>query len=250
MGRIRVVSTFNADGLELYGRRMADTFDLYWPAEVGMTIYTEGWWENVGRAGLLDLEKVSPWLAAFKARHAGRTFSDYRWDAVRFAHKVAAVCYAATCHSDRQDCDWLIWMDGDVITHAPVSESTLAEWLPRGEDWISWLDRERLYPECGFFILNCRHARHHELIGRLESMYEEDRLFDLPECHDSFVIEHVVKRARVQTKSLSGSGRRTSAPIPNGPLGTFLDHAKGPRKQIGRTPKVELVNSRPEPYWQ
>lgn len=247
---IRVISTFNAAGLESYGRRMAETFDLHWPGEVGMTVYAEGWWETIGRAGLMNLEKVSPWLSAFKERHANRTFKDYRWDAVRFAHKVAAVCYAATCHSDRQDCDWLIWMDGDVITHAPVTEHALSEMLPRGDEWISWLDRARMYPETGLFVLNCRHPRHHEMILRLQTMYAADCLFKLKEFHDGFVIQHVVKESGIAAKSLSGDARRTSHPLVNGPLGAFLDHAKGQRKKAGRTPKAELVAPRAEAYWR
>jgi len=233
---VLAVSTFNADGLALYGRRMMESFRQNWP--IPLRVYSEGW------EGDLDLLSASPWLADFKARHAGRAFRDFRWDAVRFSHKVAAVCHAA-----RENIDYLIWVDGDTFTHSPVTMADLRKMLPEGGQWIAWLDRTMAYPECGFYVLNCRHPQHERLIGTFEAMYAEDRLFALPEFHDSHVLEHVVKTSGVATMSLSGEARRTSHPAVNGPLGAFLDHMKGNRKVAGRTPARERVLPGGGAYW-
>lgn len=238
MGRVNVlaVSTFNAEGLALYGRRMMESFRQNWP--IPLRVYSEGW------EGDVDLLAASPWLADFKARHAGRAFRDFRWDAVRFAHKVAAVCHAA-----REDIDYLIWVDGDTFTHSPVTMADLRKMLPEGGQWIAWLDRTMAYPECGFFVLNCKHPQHERLIGTFEAMYAEDRLFSLPEFHDSYVLEQVVKASGVATMSLSGAARKTSHPAINGPLGAFIDHMKGQRKTSGRTPARERVMPGGGAYW-
>jgi len=243
--KFAAVSTFNGEGLESYGRRMMQTFAKHWPASVELTVYSEGWSEE-GPAKLVDLVSVSPWLAAFKQRHAGRAFKDYRWDAVRFSHKVAAVCHAALS----TDADVLIWLDGDVVTHSPISEADLEGLAPVDRDWIAWLDRDKVYPECGFYMMNCRHLMHREVIAWLQAYYAEDLLFRLPEFHDSYVLEHIVKNSEVGRKSLSGEGRKTGHPLVNGPLGKWLDHAKGNRKKSGRTGRGELRVKRSEPYWQ
>jgi hypothetical protein len=242
----RAISTFNAEGLELYGRRMMRTFTQFWPSEVELTVYSEGWGEGHSPQTVRDLEAVSPWLKAFKARHSERRPRDYRMDAVRFSHKVAAVCHAAK--EDAQDV--LIWLDGDIVTHSKVTEVDLEGLAPKGEEWIAWLDRERVYPECGLFMLNCRHARLAEIIARLEGLYTDDTLFRLNEWHDSEAMRHIVASSGVKAKSLSGAGFKTSHPLANGPLGKFFDHAKGNRKAIGRTPKGELRVRRSEAYWQ
>lgn len=241
MGGVTAISTFNRTGLDLYGRRMTQTFDAFWPRDVALTIFAEGWDEPLGRAEIADLEAASPWLSSFKARHGNKPVRGFRWDAVRFAHKVAAVCLAA-----RSGCDTLIWMDGDTVTHA-APDMALVDPV---DAWIAWLDRDRLYPECGFFALNCRHPRHEEMIDSLEGMYVRDKLFALPEHHDSYVIQAVVEAAGVEAKSLSGSARNTSHPAVNGPLGAFLDHCKGPRKAEGKSRRGDLVRPRSEAYWR
>jgi hypothetical protein len=233
------VSTFNAEGLELYGRRMMKSFRGHWPEEVQFVVYSEGW------DGSLDLLSAAPWLPRFKVRHASRRFRDFRWDAVRFSHKVAAVCHAA-----RSDADVLIWMDGDIVTHSPIALADLERLAPKGDEWIAWLDRVGLYPECGFYMLNCRHPRHAELVDAFQGMYEDDKLFSLPEWTDCHVLEHIVKSTGVGIKSLSETGRRTSHPLVNGPLGAWLDHLKGPRKQEGKSRKTDMQVRRKEAYWQ
>jgi len=231
------ITTFNDAGRKLYGDRMAASFRANWP--IPLRVYSEGF------AGDVDLISASPWLADFKDRNRSRPVTDYRFDAVRFAHKVASVCHAA-----REDVDFVIWVDGDTFTHSPVSEADIAGMLPGFCQWIAWLDRVKLYPECGFFVLNCRHPRHAEMIDQFERMYSEDRLYSLPEYHDSFVLEHVVKSSGIATTSLSGEGYRTSHPFINGPLGRWMDHMKGPRKNKGRTPARERVVKDGSDYWK
>lgn len=246
------VSTFNADGLALYGDRMMETFCRSWPREVALRVYSEGWERDGRRCGIPDrliiedLAESSPWLPEFKERHSGRKFRNYRFDAVRFSHKVAALCAA----DGVTVADYLIWVDGDVVTHSPISLDDLAELAPKGDEWIAWLDRVRVYPECGFYIINRRHPRHCGMMAKFEGMYSEDRLFSLSEWHDSFVLWEVVKRAGVGAKSLSGAGDRTNHPLVNGPLSRWFDHAKGDRKKVGRTPKHERKIKDGAAYWQ
>jgi hypothetical protein len=107
-----------------------------------------------------------------------------------------------------------------------------------------------MYPECGFYMINCRHPRHREMVAALIAMYEHDALFKLPEFHDSFVLQRVVELAGVGTKSLSGGASKTTHPLVNGPLGKWFDHLKGSRKQAGRSKPGDLRVKRTEAYWQ
>lgn len=244
--KFAAITTFNREGLDLYGRRMMATFRANAPKEVKFRVYTEGW-ELGGNVEERDLLKSSPWLADFKERHKLRTFQDMRWDAVRFSHKIAAVCHAA---KDIK-ADALIWIDGDVLTHSRIKLIDLSNLSPVGRDWIAWLDRNKNYPECGFFILNLRHWRHAEMIERLSAMYSADHLFKLDQFHDSFVIWELVKQTGIGSKSLSGPiGKTTAHPLVNGPLGAWFDHLKGPRKTLAKTPQRDLKIKRTEAHWQ
>jgi len=218
-----------------YAQRCVETFDQHW-VDVPLLTFTDA-----------GLEAESPWLAAFKKRHAHRPTADYRMDAVRFSHKVAAIELAAV----RCEVDVLIWIDADCVTHADVTPAWLERLLRDGD--FAYLRRAKKYPECGFMMFR-RNARGLRLIEGIVDQYRSDRLFELPEWHDSYVIDVVRARREavgmLRTVSLSGSGERTNHPLINGPLGEKLDHLKGPRKQTGKSHARDLKVRRGEAYWQ
>lgn len=257
MTRYLVVTTCNAEQWEKYGRAMATTFRRYWPQDVPFLFYTEGFdpGGDVAIERAMDLEKASPWLAAFKQLYAAPRFSgkangtyDYRRDAVRFSHKVAAIGAAA----EDADCDVLIWMDADTVTHAPVTRDWLKELCPPPAS-VAWLDRAGTYPECGFLMFRMPDAQ--PVIRKLCETYSVGAVFDMRETHDSYVIQQVVeaavRRGEIEVASLSGRGRTcTGHPWVNSPLAACMDHLKGARKDQGHSWRADIIHRRSEPYWQ
>lgn len=255
------VTTCNAEQWARFGRAMVNTFCRHWPAEVRLFLYQEGFRANrpecaddAAAPTLIrrDLEADAPWLVEFKARHTAPQFNggsnrrDYRRDAVRFAHKVAAIGAAAEATSDV-----LIWIDADVVTHEPVTVEWLDSLFPEPAE-LAWLDRDRTYPECGFMMFRMPAAR--KLIRAIVKAYTSGAIFSLPETHDSYVIQHVVRQMGVKTHSLSGpEGRKHAAhPFIASELASRMDHLKGEiRKHAGRSFLGQtLKHRRPEPYWQ
>ena len=234
--KIKAITTFNAAGYEQYGKKLIQSWRL-WPKSVPLIVYQEGFTVEGGKE-LLEIE----WLPKFKERNKNKRFQDFRWDAIRFAHKTAAVIDAA------QDADYLIWVDGDVCTHSRISEERLSEWLP-AQEYISWLWREKMYPECGFYILNLNHSKHAQIMREWRRLYESDEVYRLAEWHDSFVFAYLIKQFGVTWKSLSGDYAWHSHPFINGPLGGYMDHAKGPRKLLGRSSRGDLAVKRTEGHW-
>ena len=236
--KVKVVTTFNAQGFEMYGKTLIKSWRL-WPNGLEYIIYQEGFEVENGKE-LLDIK----WLVDFKTRNKNKRFLDFRYDAVKFAHKTAAVIDAA------KDADFLIWVDGDVTTHKRITDLDLASWLPGPDEYISWLWRDKMYPECGFYILRLNHSKHRQIMAEWQRLYESDDVYKLAEWHDSFVLAHVIKQFGVKWKSLSGDFAWHSHPFINGPLGGFMDHKKGPRKQQGRSDRRELAIPRKEDYWK
>lgn len=258
MRRFQVVTTFSAKGLAEYGERMLASVEKHWPRDVPVIVYREGFDLPAGsRAIGRDLTAIE-WLADFKRRHArnsgahgrGRTGPyDFRFDAVRFAHKTAAVIDAgqkALHSSGRGDC--LVWMDGDALAHADMTQDVLEGFMPADKS-IAWLWRTRSYPECGFYILNLRHPGVPGLLTAWRSMYETDGVFALRETHDSFVLQQMVERLGLPWHSLSGDAADWHHPAAAGPLANWIDHLKGDRKRIGRTPKSEARGRHTSEYW-
>lgn len=244
MSSVRAITTCSAAGWEAYGRRMAQTWVQHWP--VPLTVWAEGFEVDVPGVDVLDLCAVE-WLAEFKRANKHRPTDNYRLDAVRFAHKTAAVIESGLSF----DCDYLIWVDADTVTHAPVPQAFVETLLPREEQYIAWLERVGNYPECGFYVLSMKHGAHYGLMRSWRTWYRTGELFQLPEWHDSYVLQQLVARSGAPWKSLSGvRGRCTGHPFVNGPLGAYMDHMKGDRKSAGRSRRKDLRVHRTEAYWK
>jgi hypothetical protein len=251
-----VVTTCHASGWKQYGRRMVETFDRFWPPDMPLHFYAEGFEPDHPRP---LVRQLPAWLSDFKARHADNARAhglidgnyNYLHDCVRFAHKVAAVTEAAR----RTQAEVLIWADADIITHAPVDEAWLKGNFPPGP-YIAWLDRSSrfLHPECGFYMLRRSHPAHLEVMTQLRDLYETDAVLALPVTNDCSVLQHLILEAEraglVTTHSLSCQAWDDGHPLINGPLGARLDHLKGARKASGRSPVSDLTRPRSEEYWQ
>jgi len=266
-----VVTTMHRAGLEAYGRKFLTSFFANWPEDVHLICFAEGWTPadlpkdlpEPERLKLYDLEVECPDLTAFKLRHAtdprvrgivqdGRSYN-YRYDSLRFAHKVFAVARAAEIVGDTVD--RMIWLDADVFTHTPVPIEFLDELIP-GERDLGYLRREGQfgYPECGFVIYNMKQQGSPMLIRMMRELWRTDQVFGLPEWHDSFVFFVLVtgmeQERMIRTRSLSGGFEGHEHPFINGPLGAYMDHFKGPvRKKIGHSLKDDIAGERNETYW-
>lgn len=223
------VTTYAQRHWESHAKRCVETFMESWK---GMTLrqYTDE-----------DLEEVSDWLPEFKSRNKHRPTHNYRFDAVRFAHKVAAIEQAYKLG----DADVLIWIDADCVTHAPVDSEWLSGLL--GDADFGYLRRARKYPECGFMMF--RRGPMDGFITELVDVYRTERLFDMAEWHDSWAIEQVRQALEPKCVSLSGEFENTGHPLINGPLGSRIDHLKGNRKAVGRSLATDLKTNRNETYW-
>jgi hypothetical protein len=237
--KFAVVTTFAKRHWAEHAKRCVDSMAEFWDGAIARWVIGDD----------ETLYMASPWLDAFKRRHASKPTQDYRMDAVRFAHKVAAIDLGVDW-ARNLNADVLIWLDADCVTHAKVDPRWLEGLLKDGD--FAYLKRTMKYPECGvmMFRLNPRGTGFIDAIVR---QYRDDKLFDMAEWHDSYVIDQVRAQREaigmLRSVSLSGAGERTHHPLINGPLGERLDHLKGPRKGAGKSNARDLKVRRPEPYW-
>lgn len=237
MRKFAVVTTYAEAQWESHARRCVESFRRFWPSSVPLLRYED-----------FDLRVRAPWQARFAERHAARPTDNYRFDAVRFSYKVAAIGVAMTDAAVQHAADVLIWMDADCVTHAPVDAEWL-EWLMGGAEF-AYLRRGTRYPECGFMMFDLTSPQVLAFWASVGELYKTDKLFKLKEWHDSYAIDHCRAIARgMRCANLSGNAEATSHPFVNGPLGARLDHLKGKRKAIGRSTARDLTRKRPEAYW-
>jgi hypothetical protein len=267
--KISVVTTFHEEGLKIYGQRMIDSFCKTWPSEVKLYVYPEKCNPIVNdhsRITLVDLDSVqelttfkNKWKGVPKAngdvsqdpirsrrRDAGKGF---KWDAVRFAHKVYTIFHCAR----QTDSDILIWMDADTYCHSPITMEQLIKFCPTDKD-LCFLGRKGKFSECGLYSLNLKTEQTRNFLFEFQRMYDraENGIFLLDEWHDSFVFDAVrikfpfLKQLDWSAGLITGEGH----PLINSEWGAYLDHLKGSRKKLGKSKREDLVVKRTEPYWQ
>jgi hypothetical protein len=275
--KIAVVTTFHEKGLKLYGQKMIDSFCENWPEEVTLHIYPElcnPAIRNHNHITLKRLEEV-PELMVFKKRwkevpkangdvsldtvrnkrkDSGKSF---KWDAVRFAHKVYAIFDCAR----ETDADVLLWMDADTVCHSPISMSQLRNFLPSTVD-LCYLGRKRKFSECGLYAMNLRSDVVQKFLKEFQRMYDdaENGIFTLGEWHDSFVFDVVRNKFPKMNqldwaahlgdlRPVDGSSIGEGHPLINSEWGEYLDHLKGNRKDSGRSNLNDLKKPRKSTYW-
>jgi hypothetical protein len=274
---ITVVTTFHPSGLVKYGQRFLDSFAARVDKRIKLFVYAEDCDPinpDPTRIVILDAKKALPKLNAFKAKWANvpkangdiskdpvrslRKDSDkaFKWDAVRFANKTYAVYDACT-----RSKGWCVWMDADTFVHSDWSYEQFNELLPKNA-YITYVGRgkgSQTWPECGFYGMNLNHPVCHSFLEDFERMYEDadNGIFTLDEWHDSYVFGELLKKYNefpshdysaemYLREAKSGGGGH---PLINGPLGKWIDHMKGGRKDQGKSLKKDIMVNRTEAYW-
>jgi hypothetical protein len=269
MRKFAVVTTFHEQGLRKYGQRMIDSYMKTWPKEIPLYLYPEDCNPKISeyhnRICLHDLHTTVPDLVNFKnkwrkvpkangdisgERQATRIDSrkEFKWDAVRFSHKVYSIFHAAK----NTDADILLWMDADMICHSPITVETIEKLIPLEAD-ICYLDRKPKWPECGLYSINLRSEQGRKFLKEFQRMYDdaENGIFKMDEWHDSFVFYEVIKSMNLNLVNWSkGLIKGEGHPLINSEWGAYLDHLKGDRKDQGKSKKTDLVKLRTEQYWR
>ena len=266
-----VITTFHQEGLELYGQKMIDTFEQYWPDSVDLVVYAENCNPVIRKSNVrvMDIFESSKSCKRFVKRHRDnpeahgeqgphnqhKKYSPkkaFKWMAVRFCYKVFSIQHALA----NIESDWLIWLDADTLTHTSVPESWLSTVCPDNSDF-SYLGRtERYHSECGWVGYHASNDIVKQFGSEFAGMYEQDTIFNLREWHDSFVWDHVRRiyqekganffniNPEPDTKGLAGH------PFINSELGKYMDHKKGSRKIPGHSQPGDVRLHTDNPYWR
>jgi hypothetical protein len=262
-----VITTFNEAGYKQYGQRMIQTFLQNWPQKVTLVVYAEDCEVIESAINLVVYDiGIADELTTFKTTWAGvsRANGDvsndpvrnkrkdsgkgFKWDAVRFAHKVYSIFHCARSIST----DWLIWMDADTVCHSAITLADLDRLCPPDRD-LCFLGRKYKYTECGLYAMNLGQQAVKTFLQMFQRYYDdaEHGIFTLDEWHDSFVFDAVRKQFNLNeldwsSHLITGEGH----PLINCEWGAYLDHLKGARKDQGRSKRADLKVPRTEAYWQ
>jgi len=281
MSDITVVTTFHKPGLIKYGQRFLDSFAKQVDDRIKLIVYAEDCSPenpNPKQITILNAKEVLPKLNMFKerwkddpkangtptpeikARRPRDWNKAFKWDAVRFSNKVYAIFDAR----NRVERDWLVWMDADTYVHSEWNYEQFKQQLP-DKHWLTYVGRgkgSQTWPECGFYGMNLNNRVCRDFLAEFELYYDDadNGIFTLEEWHDSYVFGHILNKFKTHSPQVydysanmylkeakTGGGGH---PLINGPLGAWIDHMKGGRKDSGKSKKSDIMVNRTEDYWK
>lgn len=225
---MRIVTTCHKAGYDKYGQEF--THGLKFFPEHELYFYAEGFDYPDGKR-VEDLPK----LEAFKEKHKNYRPNSYQWDVVRYANKVYAM------HDAAYDCDDLIvGIDADCAAYAQIPDGYIESLLPQG-CFLAFFRRKGIYPELGMWLMDGSHPEKQSFLNTWLSWYETGMFKDLRQWHDGETFDATVKlflrRERFKIHSLSGEFEKHMHPMSQVDLGRYLDHRKGARKELPKSPE-------------
>ena len=197
---ITVITSFRISDYEVYARRFIESWVKFWPKNIRLTVYYDGGKlpKDVIKAkniNYVSLDKNTD-LSSFKKKNAqfnGGEPYNYRMDAVKFSHKVFALCDHVRYMSSKKDMGWLCWIDADVITTKKVDTNLLNLVFPDTSDLVH-LGREGIidYSETGFLGFNLNYNKAHEFLRDWRGLYTSNEILGLREWTDAFSFERLL----------------------------------------------------------
>mgnify|MGYP003335287613 CR=1 FL=1 len=247
---ITAVTTFGRSGHVTYGRQMMESFSQHWPMRDHLVVYVEekeDVYQRPPGVFMKNLFLEDPACAQFAIHNGTQDRAwrggeyNYRFDAVRFCYKVFAFCNAIE-HCDTEYC---VWLDGDTVTHTRIPEYWIPSLFKTGS--IVCLHRGAKPVETGFIAVRITKATK-EFFRDYRMLYVNNAIFGLKEWHDGFVFRFMLEQTDIPFTNLAPPG--SGHPFVNSELGKYMDHMKGDRKRLGRTPAAEAPLQQREGYWR
>lgn len=273
MDRVTVVTSFSAEGYELYGRHMIDMFVKFWPAEVTLVVFYDGEPDfsfmhkpkviedsedcKVTEVPISNVHCIStdhyPQFELFRRHHQhdlaaqGRvpreTWSDkqrregycYRDDALRFRFQAMVPELARYVAEP----DILIWLDGDTRTYAPVTHELIQELIPTGF-CCSYLGRTGPHSECGFMAWRLPEAM--AMLEEYAYLHISGRIFELDQwnsAHSFDIARGIFLNDNPECKALDLTPGLKGHVWFDTKLGDVMDHMKGKRKNVGKSAEAK-----------
>ena len=246
-------------------QRCLDSIEARWPKSYKKFVYPDNMDNKttLTNGQYLDLYNEQPQWAEFRRRNIrkrkpimteGDPAYNYEYDVIKFSAKVFAMCDAA----EKCDTDMLYYLDSDTFTFDDVPSDWVEHIMPE-DCFITILGRPKKFTETGFLSFNLRHPHAKEFFTEWKKWYTEDKYWDLngyTDCHTldgtrkMFINKYDDYKENDLNDGRWGGFKGGKHPFVNSELGTYMDHMKGERKNIGRSLSNDVKYNWDHPYWK
>jgi hypothetical protein len=241
MSQYTVLSSLNMSYWETVGNINVVLLDERWPRDIPIHLYYDNLdiktiperktlsprlsWVNFYKLCPEYLEFADKWKDNIKAN--GGPEKDFRYNAVKFAHKTFAIWHQAK----QVTTGWLIWIDCDITTINQVDVPFLQTVCPENK-MVSYIGRPNRYSECGWMAFNMNHPEIRRWMSEWETMYTSGSFINEKQTHDSWLFDQLrLKWDQPLFFDLNSVEPSDSNPLGNSLLQHHFHHEKGDNKQ-------------------
>lgn len=219
--KLTILSTFSEKGYLEYGKNFIESCEKNLSDDIELKIYIDNTL-NSARINFLNYKENVPKMVEFVKRNAHRLVTDWTNDGVRFAYKVYAMC--AESHNPSNEI--LIWLDGDTVIEKKIDKNYFLKFL-KPDKFLYYIGRKNI-AETGFLMFNLKHQDSKTFFEILEHFYNQDKVYELTEFHDAYVITHIINNYPISSQDIT-FGTRVKHPL-NYVFHGNIVHYKGKHK--------------------
>ena len=259
------VTCFDKKHFDVYAEQMLHSVSKNWSSELRLVVYVEGY-DSVDELPLNNfasnieyrrLEEVEE-RTSFMERNADKKGMlegqyNYRYDALRFCHKVYAYSDLALELIENEYNGWLVWLDADTITTSTFDVEAAKKIMPDDYDVVHLGRTDIDYSETGFVGWNLSYNNAASMIVDIRGAYDINEVFAYREWTDAFVFErllNIYKAHGMKALNLS-EGVKGLAVFEQSILKDYFVHNKGNLKYATNTPQeTKPVIAGPKRYKQ
>ena len=258
------VTCFDKKHFDVYAEQMLRSVAKNWSSELRLVVYVEGY-DTVDELPLNNfasnieyrrLEEVEA-RTSFMERNADKKGMlegqyNYRYDALRFCHKVYAYSDLALELIENEYNGWLVWIDADTITTSTFDVEAAKKIMPDDYDVVHLGRTDIDYSETGFIGWNLSYNNAASMILDIRGAYVINEVFAYREWTDAFVFErllNIYKAHGMKALNLS-EGVKGLAVFEQSILKDYFIHNKGNLKYAEAEEKIFTKTSGPKRYNQ
>jgi hypothetical protein len=221
--KISVITSFNQSYYDQIGKYSVASFLKFWPKDINLICYVENFnIENNDRIIQIPFEDLSPEYHKFQK-------SEFKNRVKIFSKKAYSIIHAM----ENIECNFLIWMDADVLTKTEIDNSFLKK-ICDNTYLCTYMGVEHEHEgkiyfsvESSFFITNKKDKNFDKFSNRYREYYDKKIVKDLRRFYDGEVLGATIKDLKDKNNMNDinlDSGFKS--PMPRTILGEKLIHFK------------------------
>ncbi len=232
--RAKIITTIGPTSWDRYGKRFAESFKKFWPADIALEIWHHDLEGNVPSFPGITFRALEDTASFQKLKaHLGAQAKD--GPSLEYCFKAVALASAVT-----PDLDWIGFIDADTETMRPIDADLLGQ-LFDDRYHLTYLYRRSVRESEGsWFAFNLSTVKGASLLADYWGLYNSLEAFHYKKAHDNAILDRITllhQAHGLQVKDLSPGCLGLDA-FHQSPLGAYMIHYKGPDKQTIANPAL------------